>query len=200
MVLLETKSTIPKSSKFLEDLYNKTLEYEAERTGGEKASYEDCKNKHSLWGMDKLVTEFRKLFVNKTAFMSLYSEYDSVSKKFGSDLAAGYPYKPTINQKSQKLDVFLSLLSSGSLMIPLSWRHNISMRITWQKPLNLLKKEAQSQRTVSKRSMIILNISRRNKKQTRSIELEKYFLRCIEGSYNEFYTRRKWKIARLDLS
>lgn len=120
MVLLETKSTIPKSSKFLEDLYNKTLEYEAERTGGEKASYEDCKNKHSLWGMDKLVTEFRKLFVNKTAFMSLYSEYDSVSKKFGSDLAAGYPYKPTINQKSQKLDVFLSLLSSGSLMIPLS--------------------------------------------------------------------------------
>ena len=106
MVLLESKATTSKSAKFLEELFNKTLEYEAENAGSEKTTYEDHKTKHGLWSMEKLLTEFRKLFINKTKFMNLYAEYESKKPQTQN----GYPYKPTLNSRSVKLDVISQLL------------------------------------------------------------------------------------------
>ena len=113
MILLESKSTVPKSAKFLEELYNKTLEYEAEKNGTEKTTYQESQSKHGLWSMEKLIKEFRKLFVDKTVFMTLYAESDSMPRNFTKGPEEVHPYKPTINQKSTKLDVYFDFFQDN---------------------------------------------------------------------------------------
>lgn len=105
MVLLETKTPVSRSSDFLLELMNKTIEYEAEGGQIEKRSYNEVREANGLWSMEKLVQEFRKLFVDKTNFMNIYSHPTEMTKQTPRESYYNHPHRPTINVYSAKLDV-----------------------------------------------------------------------------------------------
>lgn len=112
MVLLETKSTASKSAKFLEELIDKTIEYESERVDIERTSYSDVQQKKNLWNLEKLVKEFRKLFTDKTVFMNIYANTQMLSGKVTSEMSmpTQCTFRPTVNKKSKELDVIITFL------------------------------------------------------------------------------------------
>lgn len=129
MVLLETKTPVARSAEFLLELMNKTIEYEAEGGQTEKRSYDEIREAHGLWSMEKLVHEFRKLFVDKTNFMNIYSHPTDLTKPSPRESYYNFTHRPTINVYSAKLDVSsdFPLEFHGSFLI---FSNNTKMKIT----------------------------------------------------------------------
>lgn len=86
---------------------NKTLEFEGEKGDNEKGLYEDVRKRNKLWPMDKLVNEFRRLFTDKTIFMSIYSNAHLLPNKYAMETAGQREctFRPSINNKSKQIDV-----------------------------------------------------------------------------------------------
>ena len=105
MVLLETKSMTQKAAVFLNELMDKSIEYEAEKGGWESKSYADLQKEKHLWSTEKLISEFRKLFTDKTAFMNIYTTTNVVPPKFTQELQEQSDYKPLTKKKPLAHDV-----------------------------------------------------------------------------------------------
>lgn len=106
MVLLETKSAAPKCGKFLGELMDASIQYEAEKGTCEKKSYADIRKAHDLWTTEKVVIEFRKLFTDKTTFMNIYGNSNVVSSRIMQDsFSSEYTFRPNITKKAKKTNV-----------------------------------------------------------------------------------------------
>lgn len=112
MVLLETKSALAKAGKFLADVMDASMQMEAEKAGTAKKTFEEMKKERELWSTEKVVSEFRKLFTDKTNFMNIYANTKVLSgSKIIQDNATNkeFTFKPTISEKAKKMDVNLVL-------------------------------------------------------------------------------------------
>ena len=110
MILLETKSTVAKSAKFLNEVMDASIQYEAEQGSCTNKTFGEVKQEHNeLWSPEKIISEFRKLFTDKTSFMSIYANTKVVESKVIQDADKECTFKPRISNKAKHMTVILKL-------------------------------------------------------------------------------------------
>jgi len=74
--------------------------------------FDQIKEEKQLWEMDKLVSEFRKLFTDKTSFMNIYASSGLLPRHSAVEDHPQTSFKPQINPKSKELAVILTFFIS----------------------------------------------------------------------------------------
>ncbi len=118
MVLVEDKATVSESAAFLKGNFLvkrsqflkdgiEVMDVGLEAKGLSKQEgtsiFDQIKEEKQLWEMDKLVSEFRKLFTDKTSFMNIYASSGLLPRQSATEEHTQTTFKPQINAKSKEL-------------------------------------------------------------------------------------------------
>lgn len=101
VILVEEKSPVSDAGTALNEYLNGLLEK------ANKANLSELIAEKSLWNLEKLITEFRKLFDDKTSFMKIYSASNQLQTKTAYHIGLSYThsFRPQTNSRSKKLDI-----------------------------------------------------------------------------------------------
>jgi len=106
MTLVEDKTPQADAASFLLEILDAKLESLGLTNERERYAYVQQRDEKKLWSFEKVVSEFRKLFEDRTSFMNTYSSGNVIKEKNTTQKEKQYQFehRPQINKKSIALD------------------------------------------------------------------------------------------------